>query len=122
MAKASTLLRSLTKPRRNKYGARKTTYGDRVFDSAGEARRAAELSLLQRAGQIANLKFQPSYPLVVNGVHVCTIVPDFEYDDLRTGEHIVEDWKSKATKTAVFSIKSKLAKAVLGLEIKIVGK
>ena len=38
-----------------KYGNKKALYGGAVYDSRKEARRAAELSLLEKAGEITDL-------------------------------------------------------------------
>lgn len=80
-----------------------------------EARRYSELRLLEMSGEIRNLRLQTRYPLVVNGVKVCEYRPDFEYDDVRTGEHIVEDTKGKIT--PVYRIKSKLMLACHGIRV-----
>lgn len=66
--------------------------GSRVYmASQAELKRSAELVLMQKAGQITNLRFQPRYDLVVEGVKVCTYVGDSEYRI--NGKVIVEDTK-----------------------------
>lgn len=70
---------------------------------------------MEMAGEIKNLELQTRYPLRVNGVLVCTYVPDFEYDDVSTGRHVVED--TKGTVTREYRIKRKLMKAVHGVEV-----
>lgn len=103
--------------RRNKFGARKTVFDGKTYDSAGEARRAAELKLLLRAGRIADLVEQPRFRLDVNGIHICDYIADFAYTEAETGKRVVEDFKSKATRTPVYRIKAKLARAIHGLII-----
>jgi Protein of unknown function (DUF1064) len=49
----------------NKYGARRTRSGGRVFSSKKEAEFARFLELRQLAGEIADLRWQPTYPLHV---------------------------------------------------------
>ena len=50
--------------RRSKDGAQKAEYDGIVFDSRHEAMRWRELALLQRAGEIADLRRQVKYILV----------------------------------------------------------
>lgn len=101
--------------RRGKYGAKPTMVDNIRFASKMESRRYQELRLLEQAGEIANLKLQTRYPLRVNGVLICTYVPDFEYDDLRNGVHVVEDVKGKATQ--VYKLKAKLMRACHGITV-----
>jgi hypothetical protein len=42
---------------------------------------------------------------------------DFRYEVIATGEVVVEDVKSTATKTAVYCLKKKLVKALYDIEI-----
>ena len=48
----------------SKYRNRKTTIDGIAFDSKAEARRYAELKLLERAGEIKDLELQPKYRLL----------------------------------------------------------
>lgn len=99
-----------------KYHAIPTEVDGIRFQSKAEARRYAELRLLQRAGQIADLRVHPRYPLVVNGVKCGYYEADFAY---REGEQeVVEDVKGVAT--AVFQLKAKLVKALHGVTVTIV--
>lgn len=86
------------------------------FDSAKEAKRYAELVMLERAGRIANLRRQVPYALVVNGIHVCSYIADVVY---REGARVVvEDVKSEATRRLpVYRIKVKLMQACHGLQV-----
>jgi hypothetical protein len=78
------------------------------FASKAEAKRDAELQLLQRAGKISGIKRQPRFPLIVCGVKVCTYVADWEYMD--GNYRVVED--RKGVLTPAFKIKWALAKAL----------
>jgi len=101
----------------SKYGNRRTEIDGIVFASKAEAWRYAELRLRLAAGEIANLRLQPRYPLVVNGVRVCTYVADFAYTDvLQGGGEVCEDVKGVAT--AAYRIKRALMLAVHGIVIK----
>lgn len=92
------------------------------FDSKKEARRFDELMLLLKAGEIHDLKLQPDFTLREayttpegNRVQAIRYRADFSYE--RDGEKVVEDVKSRATKTRVYSIKKKLMREVHGIEI-----
>lgn len=86
------------------------------FDSRAEGRRYNELKLFVAGGEISNLELQPKFQLEVNGALVCTYVADFSYQ--QRGYRIVEDVKSKATKTRQYRIKVKLLKALTGIEVR----
>lgn len=105
-----------TKPRR-KYGNKPVTVDGRRFASKAEARRHAELLLLERAGEVRNLVCQPRYPLVVNGHLVCTYVADFAYLT-RAGMPATED--VKGVETGEFKVKSKLFRALMGRDVVVV--
>ena len=93
-----------------KYGNEKTMVNGIMFDSKLEANRYWELSILQRAGKIKNLKLQPEYELQPpfrkngNAFRKITYIADFEYE--QDGKTIVED--TKGFRTEVFRIKEKL--------------
>jgi hypothetical protein len=97
-----------------KYKNVKTTVDGIVFDSAKEARRYGELKLLQRGRQISGLQVQPSFPIVINGVKVCTYKADFGYVD-QIGSPVIED--CKGFKTPVYRLKKKLMLAVHGISV-----
>lgn len=99
---------------RSKYGAVRTEVDGISFASKKEARRYADLKLLDRAGQIADLKLQPRFPLIVNGQTVCTYVADFSYRVVG-GDLVIED--AKGVQTDVFKLKRALMKACLGIEV-----
>ena len=110
-----------------KYNNKKTQVKAYVFDSALEAKRYRQLEVLQRAGEIKDLKMQVKYELQEafnkNGKHYRTItyIADFVYYDNRQRKTIVED--TKGIKTDVFKIKQKLfEKQYQHLEIKIITK
>lgn len=101
----------------SKYKNRKVSIGGHTFASAKEARRWQELVLLERSGQISELRLQPRYKLVVEGFKVCDYVGDYSY--LENGEEVTEDVKSPYTRTLpVYRLKFKLFKALMGREIR----
>ncbi len=85
---------------RSKYGNRKTG----GYDSKKEARRAAELQLLERSGVISELKFQPQFLLLPSQKdehgrvieRPVSYFGDFSYQE--NGVLIVEDIKSEITR------------------------
>ena len=104
----------------SKYHSRKITKDGITFDSVKEYRRFCELSLLERAGAIADLKRQVKFELIpsqrVDGKVVerpCTYVADFVYQE--GGKTVVED--TKGFKTKDYIIKRKLMLWVHGIRI-----
>lgn len=96
--------------RRNKFNAQKTEINGVVFHSKKEAKRISELWLLEKAGQIRELQLQPRFELVVNGVKICTYIGDAAY--FEGNKRVIEDVKSKGTKTPVYRLKKKLLLAI----------
>lgn len=96
----------------NKYKAKKTTIDGIKFDSKAEARRYAELILLQKANKIKCLELQPVFELQEGFKHrgknirAIKYIADFAYIDCDTGANVVED--VKGVKTKEFNIKYKL--------------
>ena len=109
----------------HKYHAKKTQVAGQVFDSMKEANRFCELRILERAGEISNLRTQVPFLLIPaqrdsNGKLIeksVTYKADFVYD--KDGQTIVEDTKGCKTGTAyqVFSIKRKLMLKVHGIRV-----
>ena len=99
------------------------------FASQKEARRYDELMLMLKAGEIRDLKLQPQFTLQEayttpegNRVQAIRYQADFSYDvidpyGLEYVKTVVEDVKSKATKTRVYEIKKKLMRERYGIEI-----
>ncbi len=79
------------------------------FASKREAKRDAELQLLQRAGEINTLRRQPRMPLKVEGQLITTYVADWSYHE-RDGRWVFED--AKGAQTPEFKIKFALAKVL----------
>ena len=106
-------------------------------DSRKEARRLAQLRLLEKAGEISNLRQQVKYVLIPtqyetyeryskkgkrlkDGVRFiekeCSYYADFVYTITETGENVWED--VKGVRTEAYKIKRKLMLAVHGIRIK----
>ena len=103
------------KPMASKYRNRKTEYMGIGFDSQKEMKRYQELLLLERAGVIQDVELQPRYDLIVNGHKLGFYRADFRYKEVATGTVVVED--VKGVKTAVYSLKKKLVRALYDIEI-----
>ena len=104
-----------------KYHSQKARLDGQLFDSQKEARRYAELKLLERAGQIRNLRRQIKYELIpAQKIHVriaeraCSYIADFVYEE--NGQTVVEDVKGFRTKE--YLIKRKLMLRVHGIRIR----
>ena len=91
---------------RNKYNAIKQTYKGEVFDSKRELKRYVELEYLLKAKEISNLELHPKFDLMVNGVKIGRYTADFRYN--KGEEVVVEDVKSKATKTRDYVLRKKI--------------
>lgn len=105
-----------------KYHSRKTMLDGMEFDSRREANRYAELKLLQRAGEISDLRTQVKYTLIPaqkkpsgGTERACTYTADFVYRDKR-GREIAED--AKGVRTQQYIIRRKLMLHVHGIEVK----
>lgn len=97
-----------------KYRAIPTEVDGIRFSSRKEARRYSELKLMERAGEISGLSLQPKFPIIINGVKVCTYIADFDYL-IQSGERRIED--VKGMKTPIYNLKKKLMRAVHSVEI-----
>jgi hypothetical protein len=100
-------------PPRSKYRNEITAEDGKVFHSKKEAERYRELSLLEHAKEIWDLKCQVKFVLAVGGVKVCSYIADFTY--ATKAGLVVEDCKGHKTDT--YRIKRKLMKAVLGIDV-----
>ena len=108
-------------PNSNKYRNKKVTLDGIEFDSKKEARRYAELKMLERAGMIQDLELQKKYVLIpsqyINKRCVEREVAykaDFVYT--QNGETVVED--TKGMRTDKYIIKRKLLLYRHGLRIR----
>lgn len=127
--------------KRRKYGNKKITRDGITYDSMKEYRRSRELSLLEKAGSITDLKRQVEFELIPAQFEeiptgeiykrgekkgqpkmkrVCVeqsvkYLADFSY--IKNGQKVVEDVKSKATKTEAYVIKRKLMLYKYGIKI-----
>ena len=108
-------------PGKSKYGSVRVRTVDGIeHDSKKEAARWQELNLMLRARLIEDLQRQVRFELIPkqDGERACTYIADFVYIDRKTGEKVVEDVKSPATRTEAYRIKRKLMLLVHGIRIR----
>ena len=117
--------------RGRKYHNEPDSRGNLHFDSKKEARRYDELLVLLRAGKIRNLRLQAQYTLqesyiTPEGERVRAIryVADFAYERPAMQDSgtvywlpVVEDVKSRATRTAQYEMKKKLLRERFNITI-----
>lgn len=107
---------------KSKYHATKTVVDGITFDSKKEAKRYAELKLMERAGVIRDLKRQVRYELIpafdVDGKHYrpTSYVADFVYTDVKSGNEVVED--CKGYRTDIYRLKAKMFAHKYGVSIR----
>lgn len=104
-----------------KYHSQKTVVDGITFDSRKEANRYQELKLLERMGEISDLRRQVKYELIpvqrIEGKlaeRACSYVADFVY--LENGKLVVED--TKGYRTPDYIIKRKLMLHIHGIRIR----
>ena len=116
----------------NKYGARKITRNGETFDSVKEYRRYLELCLLEKAGEIKELKRQVPFELIPTQrepetvgargavkpgrVIEKSVVYNADFTYYENGRYIVEDTKGMRTKDYI--IKRKLMLYIHKIKIK----
>jgi hypothetical protein len=103
------------KRKRAKFNNNKVEYDGHVFDSNKEYMRYHELLLLQKAGEIGQLRLQVPYELNEGGTHSYKYIADFVYIDRIKGK-VVEDTKGFLTKE--YKKKRRLMKKLFNIKIK----
>lgn len=127
---------------KNKYLNKKVTVNGITYDSEKEYSRFCELSLLQKAGAITDLKRQVPFELIPAQFEyiptgefykrgerkgqqkfkrVCiehSVVYNADFVYTKNGKTVVEDTKSKATKTKDYILKRKMMLYLKGIKIK----
>ena len=111
----------------NKYLNKEVVVDGVRFQSKHEATRWCELKYMERAGLIYDLQRQVPFVLIPTQKDEITgkviereakYIADFTYRDRNTHKLVVEDTKSKATKTKDYILKRKLLLYRHGLQIK----
>lgn len=106
------------KEKKRKYRNEKVEHDGIVFDSKKERDRYCELKILEKAKAITDLKRQVKYVLVEKKgkERETSYIADFVYK--KGNEVVVEDVKSKATKTPLYRLKKKLMLERYNIKIK----
>ena len=107
----------------NKYHARRCCLDGINFDSKHEMQRYAQLKMLERAGEISDLRLQVKYQLIPRQENIAgrvmeravDYIADFVYKD-KKGATVEEDAKGHRTKEYI--IKRKLMLWVHGIQVK----
>jgi hypothetical protein len=109
--------------KKHKYSAVKTN----GYDSKKEAKRAGTLKLLEKAGEITDLREQVTFVLCpaqyvkgFNGKDICArremkYIADFVYVDVKTGQTVVND--AKGFRTPEYKKKANLMRRIYGIII-----
>lgn len=95
--------------RQNKFNAIKQTYNGYSYDSRMEARYAAQLDLLIKAGEVQKWERQHKISIDVNGVHIANYYIDFK---VWKTDGSVEYHEVKGAETALWRLKWKLSQAL----------
>lgn len=104
---------------RNKYNAKKVRADGYIFDSQAEARHYEELKLLERAGEITEIRVHPIFQIEIEGRPICKVILDFAFID-KNGSDIFQD--VKGVSTALSKLKKKMVEAAYGIDVEIVRK
>lgn len=120
--RATTVLPEEEPKAKSKYNNQKTVVSGIVFDSKKEAQRYEELLLLLKSGEISDLRLQVDFTLqeaytTYTGERIRAIRYKADFTYVKNGEKIVEDVKSKATKTQVYQVKRKMLIERFGVKI-----
>lgn len=108
------------KSKNPKYKNSKVEIRGIVFDSKKEGNRYVELTMMEKAGIISDLKVKPDAFVLAPAVKLnnrtkpaLRYFPDFSY--IKSGIFVVED--TKGVQTEAFRIKRHLMKSIHGIEI-----
>lgn len=87
------------------------------FASRAEAKRALELLRMEAAGLIRHLKFQPEYPICINGVLIGKYRADFAFEHMEyLTQHVID---VKGIDTQLSAFKRKCVEALYGIKIEV---
>lgn len=107
------------KPKRNKYGAKKTMLDGITFDSQAEANYYAGLKVREKAGEVGGVELQRPFPLMVaSGIVVGSYRSDFAFWDFKEDRFRVIDVKGFDTPLSKW--KRKHVKAQYGITVEVV--
>ena len=107
------LMSKVSTQRRSKYGSQKVSCGSLRFDSKKEALRYHQLMAMLKDGQISDLRLQPQFTLqeaytTPDGTRIRKMVYTADFSYRMDGSLVVEDVKSRATKTEAYQMRKRL--------------
>ncbi|WP_395451167.1 DUF1064 domain-containing protein [Aminobacter sp. UC22_36] len=116
---AAEFRREKAKPKRNKFGAKRTVLDGQTFDSKAESDYYAVLKLREKAGEVSGVEMQRPFALIgPDGLLIATYRCDFAFWD-----HVEDRFRVidvKGVETPVFKLKQKLMKSLLGINVEVV--
>ena len=103
----------------SKYHSKITMVGDKKFHSKKEADRFVELTLMEKAKVIQDLKTQVRFPLIKKSEYGREIVHVADFVYYQDGQMVVEDTKSPITKNnPVYRLKKRMMAELYSIELK----
>ena len=116
------LKQSIKIAKANKYNAKRVQVDGIWFDSKAEAKRYNELKLMEKAGEIDQVRVHPRYkipgPVFDTIPDICIVVLDFEYFSLIDERYVHEDVKGKDNPLS--KLKRKLVEAFYGIKVEVI--
>jgi hypothetical protein len=109
--------RAQSKPKANKYRAKKTVVDGITFDSMREAAYYGELKMREKAGQVCAVELQPRFPLMVGNEVIGSYRADFRFHDNVEKRTRVIDIKGVLTRETKRAIKHVLAQYGVIVEV-----
>jgi len=107
------------KPKRAKYGNRKTVIDGITFDSKAEGDYYAALKIREKAGEVSAVEMQRPFKMLgPKGELIATYKADFAFWDHVEDRFRVIDVKGYVTRE--FRLKRKMMKALLGIDVEVV--
>lgn len=103
--------------KKNKYKAKKVTVNGITYDSVLEARRHAQLLEEEKQGKISDLQHHERFLLVDKSKYGRALYYEADFTYVRNGKKVIEDTKSKATKTRLYKLKKRLLAERYGIVI-----
>jgi len=114
------LINELSKPKRNKYGAKKVELDGYTFDSKKEAQYYANLKAQKKAGMIDRFEVHPQYELVVNGELIAKYKADFIVWPTQRAARVFDIKSPPTAKKRDFVLIRKLMRAIHGIDVEVV--
>lgn len=110
--------------KKQKYHNEREDWNRIKFDSRAELRRYQQLMAMLEAGEIAELRIHPEFTLIEaytkpdgKRVRRMRYTADFSYRDATSGKLVVEDVKSRPTRTTDYQMRKKLMLDRYGIEV-----